>query len=105
MRQPVCRWQGQPRGSSPSSTGHRAVLEPAKSSFCSAVPPAAGTRSGTARQPAAHVGCGQARAMDSRVSNRGIFVCKAALPFLLHAAAWIHSLHWPRGEEGALAGP
>lgn len=99
MRQPVCRRRGQPRGSAPGSTGHGAVLEPAESSLCSAVPPAVGTRSGTARQPGAHVGCGQARATDSGVSNRGIFVHKAALPFLLREAAWVHSLHRPGGRK------
>lgn len=45
------------------------------------------------------MGCGQARATDSGVSKRGIFVCKAALPFLLRAAAWICSPHWPGGRK------
>lgn len=81
MWQPVCRRRGQPRGFAPGSTGHGAVLEPAERRLCSAVPVATGTRSGSTRQPGAHGGCGQARAMDTGVSNRGIFVCKAALPF------------------------
>lgn len=72
---------------------------------------ATGPGPGSAQQPGAHGGLRAGEATDSGVgsphaaSNRGIFVCTAAVTFLRHAAARVHSLQQLGWGEGAPAAP
>lgn len=103
---------GSPQLCSPRLRAHGDTLELAKS-LCSAVPQTPKPRSwqSTAARSPPGGGLRAGEATDSGVgsphaaSNRGIFVCTAAVTFLRRAAAQVHPLQELGWGEGAPAAP